>query len=87
MCEIGGRMPSNTKRHTIGRYGAGTLWYLKDRHGVFILFNAVKIAQRCGTAWQSLESGWRITSAGIGAIRVQLNDSDGVIVSLHGSSI
>jgi hypothetical protein len=43
----------------IGRYGMGTLSCLKSHDGLFILFNAMKIAQRSETgAWLALEKGW-----------------------------
>jgi hypothetical protein len=71
----------------IGRYGTGTLWCRRDTGDLIILFNTTPIAKRSkrGT-WGSLEKGWKITPVGDGAIRVRLNDSDGVIVSLHGGS-
>ena len=51
---------------------------------MFILFNAMKIAQRSETgAWLMLEDGWTITPCGTNAIQVRLNKSDGVVVSLH----
>jgi hypothetical protein len=71
----------------IGQYGAGTLSCLRNPVGLFILFNTVKIAKRSvpeGT-WVQLEKGWKVTSLGSGAIRVQHNESDGVVVSLHGA--
>ena len=69
--------------YMIGRYGVGTLSCLKNRDGLFILFNAMKIAQRSEMgAWVVLEKGWTITPVGRSAIQVQLNDSDGVVVSL-----
>jgi len=78
-------MPRTARPYMIGRYGMGILSCLKSRDGLFILFNAMKIAQRSETgAWTVLEKGWRITPFGISAIQVQLNDSDGVVVSLHG---
>jgi hypothetical protein len=38
-------MPRTARPYMIGRYGMGTLLCLKNRDGVFILFNAMKIAQ------------------------------------------
>ncbi len=70
----------------IGRYGAGTLWSLRDRGALVIMFNMMKIARRAPTgAWVQLEQGWKITSLGSSTIRVQHNESDGVVVSLHGA--
>jgi hypothetical protein len=77
-------MSKATKRYMIGRYGSGTLWCLKNQEGTFILFNALRIARRFRLSWEPLDKGWRITPLGSNALRVQLNDSDGVIVSLHG---
>jgi hypothetical protein len=77
-------MPRRASPYMIGRYGMGILSCLKSRDGLFILFNAKKIAQRYETgAWTVLETGWKITTVGTNAIQVQLNDSDGVVVSLH----
>jgi len=64
-----------SKRHMIGRYGAGTLWCLTDKEGTFVLFNAMKIAKRSRSGWDRLDKGWKITSLGDSEIRVQLNDS------------
>ena len=76
------------KRYKIGHYGMGTLWCLKNRYGIFVLFNSVRIA-RTGLPdspqegrWISLEPGWKVTSSGGPAILVQHGDSDGVLVSL-----
>jgi hypothetical protein len=79
-------MAGEVKHFKIGRYGVGTLSCLRDREGLFILFNAVKIAKRPlrGGTWMPLEPGWKVTSLGGTAIRVQLNDSEGVVASLSG---
>ena len=77
-------MPRRARPYMIGRYGMGTLSCLKSLDGMFILFNAMKIAQHSETgAWLMLEDGWTITPCGTNAIQVQLNNSDGVVVSLH----
>jgi hypothetical protein len=72
----------------IGRYGAGLLWSMRNRDGLFILFNTVKIARRSlhASTWVPLKQGWKITSYGGGEIRVQHKESDGVVVSLHGAN-
>jgi hypothetical protein len=52
----------------------------------FIQFNAIKIAKRPlkGDAWIALEDGWKVTPYADGQIRVQLRNSEGVVVSLNG---
>lgn len=69
----------------IGRYGVGARWCVREADAFFIQFNAVKIAKRSlkGGAWAPLEKGWKVTPYGPGEIRVQLNNSEGVIVSLN----
>jgi hypothetical protein len=77
-------MAYEKKHFKIGRYGAGTLRFLSNRAGQFILFNSVTIArhsEKTGT-WRTLAPGWKVTSEGGSAIRVQLHNSEGVIVSL-----
>jgi hypothetical protein len=78
-------MARAARPYMIGRYGMGILSCLKSRDGLFILFNAKMIARRSSMSeWVVLETGWKITTVGTNAIQVQLNDSDGVVVSLHG---
>jgi hypothetical protein len=74
------------KRYKIGYYGMGTLWCLKNRHGIFVLFNSVRIA-RTGLPdspqegrWISLEPGWKVTPSGGPAVLVQHGDSETVLV-------
>jgi hypothetical protein len=72
-------------RHVIGRYGVGTLWCVRAPDAFFIQFNAKRIARRSlkGGAWVVLEDGWTVTPYEGGQIRVQLHNSEGVVVSLN----
>jgi hypothetical protein len=78
-------MSGRLGRHVIGRYGVGTLWCIRERDAFFIQFNAKKIAKRSlkGGAWTVLEDGWKVTPEAGGQIRVQLHNSEGVVVSLN----
>jgi hypothetical protein len=64
----------------LGRYGSGTLWFLKTREGTFITFNDLRIARRSADkkTWIALAPGWN----GRVELQVQLNESEGVFVSL-----
>jgi hypothetical protein len=79
-------MSGRLGRHAIGRYGVGTLWCVREVDAFVIQFNAKKIAKRPlkGDAWIALEDGWKVTPYADGQIRVQLRDSEGVVVSLNG---
>ena len=57
--------PAQRKRHRLGSYGTGTLWCLKDRSGLFMLFNQAPIAKRGHPrrkAWLPLDASWIVTS-------------------------
>jgi hypothetical protein len=50
-------------RLRIGYHRGGTLWAVKNRDGLFVMLDQVKIAERRGEAWVALEPGWKVTGA------------------------
>jgi hypothetical protein len=81
--------PDRKKRHRLGSCGAGALWCLKSRAGLFILFNDALIAKRShprARAWLPLDTSWIVTSLDGAQLLVQHNDDEGVVVSLRGSA-
>jgi hypothetical protein len=50
-------------RLRLGDHGGGTLWAVKNRDGLFVMLDQVKVAERRGEAWVSLEPGWKVTDA------------------------
>jgi hypothetical protein len=79
-------MADETKQIEIGRYGAGTLSLFSSEAGQFILLGSMTIARRSEEtrAWVALAPGWKVTAEGVDAVRVQLNDEAGVVVSFPG---
>jgi hypothetical protein len=65
------------------------LWCLKDRSGLFMLFDKVPIARR-GPArrksWLPLDASWIVTSLDGAEVLVQHKDDEGVVVSLSGAA-
>jgi hypothetical protein len=79
--------PGPERRHRLGSYGAGTLWCLKSRRGLFMLFNDTRIAKRGHPrtrAWLPIDASWIVTSMDCAEVLVQHNDEEGVVVSLGG---
>jgi hypothetical protein len=73
------------RRRRLGTYGQGTLWCLRSRNGLFMLFNDSPIAKRerpSTKAWLPLDASWIVTSLDGAQVLVQHNDDEGVIVSL-----
>jgi hypothetical protein len=70
----------------LGYYGTAPLWFQRDVEGTFVLFDDLRIAKRGGhgTVWETTAAGWKVTSIRKSEIRVQHNNSEGVIVSLQG---
>jgi hypothetical protein len=77
---------TDEKRFKLGHYGAGTLWYHRNREGIFIAFNDVRIAKRGRDAktWVAIETDWQVTPVGRAELQIQHNENDGVLVSLYG---
>jgi hypothetical protein len=75
---------SGDTRTILGRYGSGTLWFLKSVEGTFITFNDLRIAKRSADRknWASMAAEWKVTVVGRSELQVQHNDSEGVLVSL-----
>jgi hypothetical protein len=69
----------------LGYYGTVPIWFQRTDRGTFVLFNDLRIANRSGggSSWLSIAAGWKITPIGGFEIRVQRNNSDGVIVPLQ----
>jgi hypothetical protein len=73
-------------RRKLGYYGTTPLWFQRNVEGTFVLFADLRIAKRGGdgTVWETTAPGWEVTPIGKFEIRVQHNNSEGVIVSLQG---
>jgi hypothetical protein len=50
-------------RLRIGSHGGSTLWAVKNKDGVFVLLDEVRIAERKAGTWISLRQGWKVADA------------------------
>jgi hypothetical protein len=80
------RVRSKTALRRLGYYGTAPLWFQRTREGTFVLFNDLPIAKRMadGSVWETIAASWKVTPIGTFEIRVQHNESDGVVVTLQG---
>ena len=77
--------PGRQRRRKLGNYGAGTLWCLKSRDGLFMLFDDSLIAKRGHPrtkSWLPLDPSWIVTSLNSEEVLVQHDDDEGLVVSL-----
>jgi hypothetical protein len=88
---VGARMQrrKSGQPYKIGTYGAGTLFGMSNRDGLFILFNDTSIARRLPgerkkETWIALDRAWKVTPLEDRELWVQHNNGEGVFVSLGG---
>jgi hypothetical protein len=76
----------NSALRKLGYYGTVPLWFQRNDQGTFVLFNDLRIAKQVGVGrdWDTIAPGWKVTPIGSLEMRVQHNDSEGVIVPLQG---
>ena len=75
-------------RFMLGDYEGGTLWGIRSRTILLMLFNDTAIARRSQdklrSKWMALDLSWQVRSLPNGKVWVQRSGHDRVVVSIPG---